>query len=169
MAILSITEAAALAGVSRGTLYNRFRDGELSRSGEGIDTAELLRVFGPFNSPPVSTASTDATEPPDDVTTRPLTPVDERIVQRLDEQLAAAERERAWLRELVDAERARVETKDRLLAERAAELLEQNERFAEREREYRTELAALTERVVALLPAPTDDTPRRRRFFGLFG
>jgi len=95
MAILSITEAAALAGVSRGTLYNRFRDGELSRSGEGIDTTELLRVFGPFNSPPVSTTSTDATEPPDDVTTRPLTPFDERIVQRLDEQLAAAERERA--------------------------------------------------------------------------
>lgn len=42
MAIVSLSEAAELAGVSRGTLYNRLKRGELSRSGDGIDTSELM-------------------------------------------------------------------------------------------------------------------------------
>ena len=50
MAIVTITEAATLAGVSRGTLYNRLKEGVVSRSGEGIDTSELLRVFGPLKA-----------------------------------------------------------------------------------------------------------------------
>ena len=56
MAFVSMTEAAELAGVSRGTLYNRSKRGELSRSGEGIDTSELMRVFGPINRPQADTS-----------------------------------------------------------------------------------------------------------------
>jgi chromosome segregation ATPase len=44
--IVSVTSAAKLAGVSRTTIYEKIKAGELSRTGEGIDTAELLRVFG---------------------------------------------------------------------------------------------------------------------------
>ena len=50
MTIVSITEAAKLAGVSRGTLYNRLKEGALSRSGDGIDTSGLLCVFGPLKA-----------------------------------------------------------------------------------------------------------------------
>lgn len=46
MAFVTVTEAANLAGVSRGTIYNKIQDGELSKARKGIDTAELLRVFG---------------------------------------------------------------------------------------------------------------------------
>jgi len=45
MAKLSITEAARLTGVSRGTFHRYMKAGTLSRSADGtIDTAELLRV-----------------------------------------------------------------------------------------------------------------------------
>lgn len=46
MTILNITEAAKAAGVSRTTIYEKINDGELSRTPDGIDTVELLRVFG---------------------------------------------------------------------------------------------------------------------------
>lgn len=42
---LSQTKAAELAGVSRGTIANRIKDGKLSETPDGIDVAELVRVF----------------------------------------------------------------------------------------------------------------------------
>lgn len=44
--IVSVTKAAKLVGLSRTTVYEKINTGELSRTSEGIDTAELLRVFG---------------------------------------------------------------------------------------------------------------------------
>lgn len=51
MAIVSISEAARLAGVGRATLYRRIDDGTISTvqnhdGSRGIDTSEILRVFG---------------------------------------------------------------------------------------------------------------------------
>ena len=51
MPILTITEAAKAAGISRPTLYRRIKSGQLSTvkqpdGTKGIDSAELLRVFG---------------------------------------------------------------------------------------------------------------------------
>ena len=81
--LLTITEAAKAAGVARSTIYDRVKAGELSRGAHGkIDTAELLRVFGPLAAAP------DAADP------------------------AAAEPESAhaaWLRELVDRQAAIIE------------------------------------------------------------
>jgi len=60
MAIVSISEAARLTGKSRNTLHNQIRTGKLSTvhnpvtNSKGIDTSELLRVFGQLKS----TAST---------------------------------------------------------------------------------------------------------------
>jgi hypothetical protein len=56
MAIVSISEAARLTGKSRTTIQRQIRAGKLSKctdsSGmEGIDTSELLRVFGSFVAP----------------------------------------------------------------------------------------------------------------------
>lgn len=42
---LSQTKAGELAGVSRGTIANRIRDGVLSETHEGIEISELVRVF----------------------------------------------------------------------------------------------------------------------------
>jgi len=60
MAIVSISEAARLTGKSRNTLHNQIRTGKLSTvhnpvtNSKGLDTSELLRVFGQLKS----TAST---------------------------------------------------------------------------------------------------------------
>jgi len=52
MAIVSISEAARLIGKSRATVHRNIETGKLSRTpdGKGIDTSELLRVFGEFKS-----------------------------------------------------------------------------------------------------------------------
>ena len=50
MPIVSNKEAIRLTGKSHATIYRYLKNGKLSRTDEGIDTAELLRVFGPFVS-----------------------------------------------------------------------------------------------------------------------
>jgi excisionase family DNA binding protein len=57
MSLLSITEAAHATGVSRRTIQRSIQSGRLSTAttttGErAIDTAELLRVFGPLPQVP---------------------------------------------------------------------------------------------------------------------
>ena len=51
MPILTITEAAKAAGISRPTLYRRIKSGQLSTARhsdgtKGVDSSELVRVFG---------------------------------------------------------------------------------------------------------------------------
>ena len=53
MAILTVTEAAKAANKSRATLYRHIHKGDLSvlqqpDGSRGIDTSELMRVFGPL-------------------------------------------------------------------------------------------------------------------------
>ena len=55
MTILTMTQAAKQAGISRSTLYRTIRAGRMSvvslpTGGRGVDTAELMRVFGPLQS-----------------------------------------------------------------------------------------------------------------------
>lgn len=55
MALLDLTAAAKAAGISRQTLYRKMADGSVSwdvdqQGKRRIDTAELLRVFGPLHS-----------------------------------------------------------------------------------------------------------------------
>ena len=50
MSIVSNKDAIRLTGKSHATIYRYLKNGKLSRTAEGIDTAELLRVFGPFVS-----------------------------------------------------------------------------------------------------------------------
>ncbi len=55
MALLDITAAAKAAGVSRPTLYRKMAEGVVSwdvdhQGKRRIDSAELLRVFGPLHS-----------------------------------------------------------------------------------------------------------------------
>jgi predicted DNA-binding protein (UPF0251 family) len=55
MALLDLTAAAKAAGISRQTLYRKMADGAVSwdvdhQGKRRIDTAELMRVFGPLHS-----------------------------------------------------------------------------------------------------------------------
>lgn len=56
MAILSLREAARQVGVSRPTIYRKAASGELSvvkrpDGSQGVDTSELIRVFGELRPP----------------------------------------------------------------------------------------------------------------------
>jgi hypothetical protein len=51
MPLVSKTEAAKLAGVTRQTIHRRVKSGDLSATGGEIDTSELLRVFGTLQRP----------------------------------------------------------------------------------------------------------------------
>ncbi len=163
MAIVSLTEAAELAGVSRGTLYNRLKRGVLSRSGDGIETSELMRVFGPINRPPGDTAVEQVTSAVDtadtsvDVSAHAETASRVQLNTLLNAQLAAAERERDWLRTLVEAERARASAREQELAEARARLDAREDYWSEK-----------LIQVQALLPAPVTEPVRRKRFLGLF-
>ena len=71
MAIVNKTEAARLAGCGKKRLYELIRDGKISVSKdnagrEGIETAEILRVFGEIK--PIAQGATlgdEKTAPPD--------------------------------------------------------------------------------------------------------
>jgi len=112
--LLSLTDAAKLAGVSRATLYRKLKSGELSatkrRDGSrAIDTAELVRVFGELQQPATSHAV--ASETPRDAPDGPETPLGQ--VEALKAQLEGLKRENELLRrELADAKN----DKSRLLA-----------------------------------------------------
>lgn len=177
VAIVSITEAAKLVGVSRGTLYNRLGEGALSRSEGGIDLAELLRVFGPFvpprapggpvakadviehdpaaHGPPVDTPSVEAPE-----VTRQHGYGD--VVAVLAQRLEAADEHARWLRDLLE-QRDRVAAGS--LVEKDRELAEVRARFEERELFWARQIGQMQ----ALLPVP-DASARSvglwRRLFG---
>jgi excisionase family DNA binding protein len=90
MAVITIAEAARQTGRSRQTLYRAIKAGELSTStlpdgSRGIDTAELLRVYGTLGE-----ASTQAT------VGHAGTPLSHGVhpdVQALHDRLARVERE----------------------------------------------------------------------------
>lgn len=167
MPVVSITEAAGLAGVSRGTLYNRLREGVLSRSEGGIELSELMRVFGPLvplrtSLAPAAVADVTAHDPvtagstggdldgkPQDVTRQ-----GERddAVAILARRLEAADEQARWLRELLERrERMAVES----LAEKDRELADVRARLDEREAFWAGQVAR-----VARLPSPESISPR---------
>lgn len=48
--IITIQKATELTGKSRSTIERHIRTGKVSRTGDGIDTSELLRVYGAFKN-----------------------------------------------------------------------------------------------------------------------
>jgi len=66
MSIVSISEAARLTGKSRQTLYKHLHNGQLSLSidvnrSKGIDTSELIRVYGQLKIDKLTTVQVDKT------------------------------------------------------------------------------------------------------------
>ena len=97
MTILTMTQAAQKAGISRSTLYRAIRAGRISivsspTGRRGIDVAELIRVFGPLQP---ETVQKEQNGTPSDI-----------AVMR--ERCAALQREVEWLRaDLADAKHER--------------------------------------------------------------
>ena len=96
MTILTLTQAAKAAGVARSTLYRAIRKGRISlvsqpNGSKGIDTAELMRVFGPLQDAAEQTQQSNA----------------HQDVALLRARIDALERENTLLRDEVQASRVR--------------------------------------------------------------
>lgn len=152
MTLVTVTGAAKLARVSRGTIYNKIESGELSKGPEGIDTAELLRVFGTLHdvSNDDKSASGDNVSDAKAKTTAVMARQNDEITQKLLEQLEEAASEKEWLREML-------EKKESQLADRQRRLDEQIERHADERKNWAHQI----ESAQKLLPAPPNETELR--------
>lgn len=155
--LLTVTDAAASAGVARSTLYRAIEAGEISRtSDKRIDVAELMRVYGELRHLPSEEDASAAVS------------VDETSEIVAADAGARAD-EAVWLRSLVDRQQATIEQQARELREGAVRLHEAEERAERREATWLKQLDALTTK---LLPAPIQpDAPEPSRgiFRRLFG
>jgi hypothetical protein len=129
MAILSISEASRRWHLGRSNLYRAVKSGQLNLSARpdgrrGIDTSELVRVFGEpstgttANIPPLSGASPPATDPDDREQARTPSPVNllQAQVNQLTDQLEQShEREGRLLAMLEVEQQARRDLETKLL------------------------------------------------------
>ena len=129
MAILSISEASRRWHLGRSNLYRAVKSGRLNLStrpdgNRGIDTSELVRVFGEpstgttANIPPLSGASPPATDPDDREQARTPSPVNllQAQVNQLTDQLEQSHEREARLLAMLEAEQqARRDLEQRFL------------------------------------------------------
>ena len=163
MRMLSQAKAAKLAGVSRGTIANRIESGKLSRSPEGIDIAELVRVFPDITTDRIERFLTGEPYWEDANSGEKSGQISDTLLETnelLESRLQAVDADKQWLRELLDR--------------REQQLIEKDQ-----------QLVAQAEKISALLPAPGESTPLekanqeigrlkalleapRKRFLGIF-
>lgn len=162
MAIVTVTGAAKLARVSRGTIYNKIESGELTKGPEGIDTSELLRVFGTLHD-----VSGDAKEERgvynaggksknDTVMARQ----NDEITQKLIEQLERADAESEWLRDMVERQENQLKDRDQRIAD-------QDKEHAKERNAWALKIDEVNSSMQKLLPAPAAMVPRKK-IFGIF-
>lgn len=121
MSLLSITEAAHVAGVSRRTIQRSIQSGRLSTATtatgkRALDTSELLRVFGSLRQAP-SDMPTPMSQPvATDDATKTLIELLQKQLEKAEEREQQAQQEKAQLLTLLQAEQAaRRELEQRLL------------------------------------------------------
>ena len=99
MALVSKSEAARLAGVSRTTIHRKIKDGQLSATSGKVDTAELIRVFGEISDSDGTVSSNVKSE-------QPVTPQNDPLLQQLlaekDKRIDALEKDRDHWRDLAE-------------------------------------------------------------------
>lgn len=160
MTILNISEAARLAGVSRNTIYEKINSGEMSRRSEGIDVAELARVFPNLKAyedaqikqvkkPSKIDKSGDIDHGPDR---------EDDYIEHLSEQVE-------WMREMLAKREKQIDDQQRRFDEQA-------ERHADERKTWTQQLDTMQK----LLPAPEPeleyvDAPEpmpRKKILGIF-
>ena len=129
MALHSISEAHRLTGKARSTIRRDLKSGALSATSRpdgarAIDTAELVRVYGPLQKLQAQNSTELHSEPGGEVKRNPAIEDLHRRLSEAEARAARAEGERDTLRELADharedaaAWRERADRADRLLAD----------------------------------------------------
>ena len=141
--LLTVTEAAEAAGVSRSTLYRAIEAGELTRTPDKrVDVAELVRVYGELRTPIEATVAASGTDAP------------ARSAGEGSESRDPASHA-AWLQGLVETQNATIARLHSQLEAAAADLREADVRAERREETWMRQL----DRMTALLPAPAEPPP----------
>ncbi len=129
MALHSISEAHRLTGKARSTIRRDLKSGNLSGTARpdgarAIDTAELVRVYGPLQKLQEQNSTELHSEPGGEVEHNPTIEDLHRRLNEAEARAARAEGERDTLRELADharedaaAWRERADRADRLLTD----------------------------------------------------
>ena len=96
--IVTIQKATELTGKSRSTIERHIKQGVLSKSGNGIDTSELLRVYGAFKSDSDTSSNT--------LVDTPMTHREQWLMRQIDE----------LKREHIEREKQFIERENKLMA-----------------------------------------------------
>jgi len=109
MPIVSISKAAKLSGKSRQTLYKHLQNGQLSLStdvngSKGLDTSELIRVYGQLKIDKLTTARIDTTR-------HRLTKQNDNIVNIDNQQLINFEKELALSKLKIEEQQKQLDLK----------------------------------------------------------
>ena len=147
MTVVSISDAARLADVTRSTIYDRINSGVLSRTPEGIDVAELARVY------------------PD---LRPLENVKIKHVKKrdkggVDRKEVSSELLDERLRE-IEYLQTELNKRTEQIAKKDAQLQQANDRLYEKDENWQQRLDAMRSDFQRLLEAPQ----KRKKIFGIF-
>jgi hypothetical protein len=110
MAVVSVSEASRLSGRSRASLYRAFKSGEVSKSelpdgSPGVDTSELMRVYGPLKGAGAPNGAAKGDEP--------VLPGAEVLMERI----RGLEAARAADAQLIEQLQQRIQDKDELVEE----------------------------------------------------
>lgn len=154
MTMLTISDAARLAGVSRQTLYDRINSGTLSRTSDGVDLAELARVYPEL-------------EQLTDLQIKSVVKKDEKKPVEKDsdsaELIALREREVEWLKEELAKRDEQIAAKDALLAKQA-------ERMYDKDSQWQDQMTGLRDsfenNLQRLLEGPEPEP--KKKFLGIF-
>ena len=155
-----------MAGVSRQTMYDKIKSGELDRTPNGIELQELIRVYP--NLKPLANLKLKAVKKSSSKQTSQSIDVEPDIA--LSEDLASGAgqssgtvelliRELEWNKELLEKTNQQMAKQ---LAEQRAMIADQARRLDEKDRFWARQI----EIAQSLLPAP--EPQKRRKIFGLF-
>lgn len=168
MATLSVTDASRKAGVSRQTIYEQIKRGEINRTSAGIDLTDLIRMYPNMDSPSIDksvTAQANETDESSQLTMQTdlqeVTPDSQEItIEKTLQQAGTVEllvRELEWNKELFEKTN---QIMARQLAEQRSLIADQARRLDEKDRFWARQM----EIAQSLLPAPAP----RKKFLGIF-
>lgn len=164
MSRLSQTKSAKLAGCSRATIANRIKDGLLTEQTDGIDIADLVRVFPDISSNRIEqflAGTLPSKDSDDSEVAAEVAAAKEREAEllvrneELEAEKAAADEQRLaannWAKGLSDR---MVEQQANLIKQQAEQLESVQKALNAKDQTIET----LTNKITALLPAPEPET-----------
>ena len=162
MAILSVNDAARMAGVSRQVMREQINNGTLTQTEGGIEVKELIRLYPELK--PLARLKIREVKP--STSAKPHSDIGETqpSVENTIQQAGTVElliRELEWNKELLEQTN---QLMAKQLADQRALIADQARRLDEKDRFWARQI----EIAQSLLPAPAPEPVARKKFLGIF-